>query len=186
MDLGKKLQVSLNIYFKNFGTLFSAGLVAWLLSALTLGILSGPLLGGFLILNLKIIRGKGGNFKEIFAHFDKFAPTLVISVIVFALTMAIGIIPFLGIPISLAVSPFIGLAASFALITVMEKNSEPIAALKESIAIIKTDPAMFWVYGIVMGILSGVGAIVFLVGIIITLPLAPIGMAVAYNELPNN
>ena len=58
MDIGKSIQQSLDLYLKNFGTLFVAGLVATLLSGATLGILAGPLFGGFIILCLKLLKGE--------------------------------------------------------------------------------------------------------------------------------
>lgn len=67
MDLGNAIQKSVDLYLKNFGLLFVAGLLVLLLSVVTIGILAGPLIGGFIILVLKIQRGEKADFNEIFA-----------------------------------------------------------------------------------------------------------------------
>ena len=61
MDLGKALQKSIDLYLKNFGVLFLAGLVVAILSMVTIGILAGPLVGGFILLIQKLIGEKKQN-----------------------------------------------------------------------------------------------------------------------------
>lgn len=183
MDLGKNIQQSIDLYLKNFGTLFVAGLVAGLLTCVTFGILAGPVIGGFLVLILKVMRGEKGEFNEIFAHFDKFIPTFITSLICFAAILIAGIIPVLNIILGLVFNPLISFVWAMALIKVIERNIEPMDAIKEGIEMIKTNPVMIWLYCLVMGILSMVGAIALLIGIIFTSPLSSIGMAVAYKDM---
>lgn len=183
MDLGKNIQQSIDVYLKNFGTLFVAGLVASLLTSVTLGILAGPLMGGFFVLVLKIMRGEKGEFNEIFNHFDKFVPLFVTSLICFVAMIIAGIIPFLNIILVLVLNPLIGFVWAMALIKVIENSTEPMDAIKEGIEMVKTNPVMIWLYSLVMGILSGIGAIACLIGVLATTPISTVGMAVAYKEL---
>jgi uncharacterized membrane protein len=183
MELGKALQKSIDLYLKNFGLLFITGLVAAILSVVTIGILAGPLIGGFIIMILKLERGEKAEFNEIFAHFDKFIPTLIIAIIGMIISIVIGIIPFLGIVLGFIVGPFINLVSALAIAFVVEKNIEPIDAIKRSYGFFMTNPGINWVYSLIIGILSGIGAIACGIGVIFTLPLSTVGMTIAYLEI---
>lgn len=186
MDIGKSIQKSIDLYTKNFGPLFLAGLIAGLLSSITLGILAGPLMAGFVVLCLKFIRGGKGEFSEIFA-FDKFGPTFLVMVIIMLPYLILSMIPFLGALIGLVIGPFISLLVVSALAQVMENNAAPVDAVKKGFEIIKSSNnlPMVWVYCLVMGIISAVGAIACGIGILATMPLGTIGMAMLYEELTN-
>jgi MFS family permease len=186
MDIGKSIQQSFDLYKNNFGTLLLAGLVAGLLSAITLGILAGPLFGGFLVLCQKLSRGEKGEVSEVFAHFDKFLPTFLVTLVVFAASLALYIIafvPFIGWIVQLVVSPIIGLLYFLALGFVVDKNMKPFDAIKSSINVYASEPVLLWIYALIFGILSSIGAIIFFVGIILTLPFGIVGYAIAYQTL---
>lgn len=183
MDIGKSIQKSLDLYFKNFGPLFLAGLIAGLLSSITFGILAGPLMAGFVVLCLKYIRGGKGDFNEIFA-FNKFVPTLLALLIVFIPYMILSFIPVVNILVGL-LGPFVSLLVVCALALVMEKDAQPMDAVKQAFELIKgsNNLPMIWVYCFVMGILSGIGIIACGIGILATMPIGTIGMAMLYEEL---
>lgn len=183
MDLGKNIQQSIDLYLKNFGTLFVAGLVAGLITCATVGILAGPVIGGFLVLVLKVMRGEKGEFNEIFAHFDKFAPTFVASLICFIAMIIMGIIPILNIILVLVFNPLISFVWVMALIKIIEQDFKPMDAIKEGIELVKTNPVMIWLYTFIINILSMVGSIALLIGVIFTAPLSSIGLAVAYQNM---
>jgi uncharacterized membrane protein len=183
MELGKALQKSIDLYLKNFGLLFISGLVAAILSVVTIGILAGPLIGGFIIMILKLERGEKAEFNEIFAHFDKFIPTLIIAIIGMIISIVIGIIPFLGIILGFIAGPFINFVSALAIAFVVEKNIEPIDAIKRGYDCFMTNPGINWIYSLIIGILSGIGAIACGIGVIFTLPLSTVGMTIAYLEI---
>ena len=182
MDLEKNLQKSIDLYLNNFGIIFIATLVASFLAAITFGILTGPLFGGLMVLNLKILRDKPATFNEIFAHFDKFVPTFVICLASGIGAFIAGKIPVMGSFISIVLSPFILIITSFAIIRVIEEKNTPVAAVKEGIAFLKTDPLIIWIYALIASILSAVGAIIFGIGVLLTIPFATVCMSVAYQE----
>lgn len=182
MNLEKNLQKSIDLYLNNFGLVFLSTLMAAILSLISFGILTGPLFGGLLILNLKILRDKPAAFNEIFAHFDKFLPTLVICLASGICSLIAGKIPVIGSFISIILGPFILITTSFAIITIIEKGATPIAAVKAGITFFKTDPLIIWIYGLIASILSAIGAIIFGIGILLTLPFAMVCMSVAYQE----
>ncbi|HEX7715149.1 MAG TPA: hypothetical protein VF531_14130, partial [Bacillota bacterium] len=79
MDIGKSLQTSLDLYLKHFGILFLATLIGAIITAVSFGILAGPVCGGLLLLGLNLLRGSTGEVREVFQHFDKFLPTLLVT-----------------------------------------------------------------------------------------------------------
>ena len=182
MDIGKSIQQSLDLYMKNFGTLFVAGLVATLLAAVTLGILAGPLFGGFIVLCLKLLRGEKGEFNEIFAHFDKFGPTFIVFLLylVFAI---VCMIPVLGMLVALVLGPVVAFVFIFAITLIIQKDMQPMDAVKQGLELFKPNAVMNWVYVLVFGILGGIGAIACGIGVILTLPFTYVGLALAYQEL---
>lgn len=182
MNLEKNLQKSIDLYLNNFGIVFISTLVASILSVISFGILTGPLFGGLLILNLKILRDQPAALNEIFAHFDKFLPTLLLCLASGICSIIAGYIPVMGVFIGIALSPFILVITAFAMIMIIEKDYTFVAAIKEGIAFFKTDPLIIWIYGLIASILSSVGAIIFGIGALLTIPFATICMAIAYQE----
>ena len=182
MDIGKGIQESLDLYTKNFTTLFVAGLVATLLSAVTLGILAGPLFGGFIILCLKLLKGEPGEFNEIFAHFDKFGPTFIIFLLSLVFYI-ICMIPVLGWLVGIVLGPVVAFIYAFAITLIIQQDLQPMDAVKKGLEFFQTNTVMNWVYVLVISILGGIGAIACGIGIILTLPFTWIGLALAYREL---
>ncbi len=183
MDLGKAIQKSIDLYLKNFGVLFLAGLLVAILSAVTIGIIAGPLIAGFIVLVMKLDRGEKAEVGEIFAHFDKFVPTLLIAIICLVIPMIIGLIPIIGLLFGIIAGPIINLIFYAAIAFTVEKNIEPVEAIKKGYACFMTNPGMNWVYSFVISLLSGVGVVACIIGVILTIPIGTIGMTIAYQEL---
>jgi hypothetical protein len=186
MDFGKNLQDSFTLYFKNFGLLLGATLVAAILSGVTLGILAGPLVGGLLILGLKLLHGEKGEFNEIFAHFDQFGPLFLITVclwIAMLVNMIIGWIPFIGWIFSLIIGPAVSILYFIAIGLVVKEKKTVQDALQQAINYCSGEPLLIWVYALVVSILAGIGVVIFGVGAIFTMPFGVAAMAVAYGQL---
>ena len=79
--------------------------------------------------------------------------------------------------------PAINIIFVAAIAFVVEKGLEPVEAVKRGYTCFMTNPGIHWVYGLIVGILSGVGAIACGIGVILTFPLGTVGMTVAYQEL---
>lgn len=182
MNLEQNLQKSLDLYLNNFDLILRSTLLAVILSLISFGILIGPLFGGLLILNLKILRDKPAAFNEIFGHFDKFLPTLVLCLASGICSLIAGKIPVIGTFINILLSPFLLIITSFAMIKVIETKEPPMAAVKEVIKFLKTEPFIIWIYGLIALILSAIGLIIFGIGILLTIPFATVCMSVAYQE----
>ena len=182
MNIEKNLQKSIDLYLNNFGIIFLPGLAASILTVLSLGLLAGPLFGGLMILILKLLRDQQAEFKEIFAHFEKTLPTLIICLAAEIVFLIARNIPVVGVALTVALSPLILVVVTIALILIIEKDLAPLPAVKEGIAFFKTEPLIIWIYGLIALILSAVGAVAFGVGVFLTLPFSVICLAVAYQE----
>jgi hypothetical protein len=185
MEIGKSLQQGFDLYIKNFGTLFFACLITGILTAITAGILAGPLIGGVLILCLKLRWGEHGELTEIFAHFDQFIPTLPVTLMLWTATLVagvIGMVPFIGWMINIAVGPALGLLYFLAIGFVVDQKMKPLEALRRSIDCCAVQPLMSWFYSLVMLIIAGIGAILFFIPVFLTIPWGIMGLVIAYQQ----
>lgn len=186
MNISKSIQQSINLYLRNFGTLLWACLITGLISVLSVGILAGPLVGGVLILGLKLLRGEPGKLTEIFAHFDQLVPTLAATLVLWGVGLIfwiIGIIPVIGMVISFVATPVLGLLYFLVIGFIVDQKMRPLEAVKRSFDYFAAEPLQLWLYCLAMMILGGIGAIIFLVGVFLTMPLGMIGMIIDYQRL---
>ncbi len=183
MDFGKALQQSIELYFKNFGLLLAATLVVGILSCVTFGILAGPLGGGLLILELKLLRNEKPQFSEIFAHFDQFAPTLIVSLLLWVIGLALSHIPSIGWLVALLLGPVWYGIFALAIGLVVERKSEPFVALRTALDCFGRHFWPLWLFGLIVSILSWIGLFIFILPVILTMPVGAAGMAVLYREL---
>ena len=185
MDIGKGVQRSLDVYFKNFVLLFLATLAVGAVFIIpALGMLAGPAVGfvlyiatavaigplggGLIVLVLKLLRGEKAEFNEIFAHFDKFVPTLLVSLMAFAACLVLWLVAFFIAPIwflgplivllvNIAAYPAMLLLYFLALGFVVDKGTAPLDAAKKAVGCLLTNLLMVWLYAVVIGILAGLG-----------------------------
>ncbi|HHU51453.1 MAG TPA: DUF2627 domain-containing protein [Firmicutes bacterium] len=186
MNLSKNMQQSFSLYQKNFALLVLASLIAGIITLVSLGILAGPMLGGILVLGIKLIRGEKGELSEIFAHFDQFLPTLMATFLLWGAGIVffiIGSIPLIGWITNLVASPVLFMLYFLAIGFIVEQKLQPIQAIKRGIDCLATEWAQLWLYSLVMMFISGIGSIIFGVGVILTIPLGMMGMVLIYQEL---
>jgi len=186
MDISKSIQESFTLYRQNFGTILLATLLVSVGCVISVGILAGPLAGGMLMLCLKRMRGEDAGVGEIFSYFNKFVPTFIIVMalwLTMLITAGLGSIPVIGYLIQLVIGPAAGIVFVLAVGLVVERNVEPIAALKQAIDCFMTNPLMIWFYSFIISFLSSCGAFLFLIPVVLTMPLGTTGMAIAYQEL---
>jgi hypothetical protein len=186
MEIGNNLQKSFDLYLKNFGVLFLACLIAGIIATVTFGILAGPLVGGVLVLCLKLLRGEKGELNEIFTHFDQYVPALVATLMLWAawlIVWVISMLPFIGWIINIVVGPALGLLYFLTIGFVVDQKMKPWEALHRSIDCCATEPLLLWIYALICGILAGIGAIIFGIGVILTLPFGIVGFTIVYQQL---
>jgi len=191
LDLGKFINDGFSEVIKDLGNYILIGLLVGLLSAFTLGILAGPMLAGALIVIGRKLRGEaplnvGGVLSEGMNFFGPsfllvFLPYLALVIV----NIILGFIPILGtlllFLINLAASgllyPFWALSLRF----VTDERLDFQSAASRTIDIIKTNPVMYWVFGLLTSIITGIGGILCGIGLIFTIPVGLVMMA-SFNE----
>ena len=176
------------IYKQNLGILIPAGLVAVLLSAVTVGILAGPMMVGLILIVLRLLDGAepkpavGDVFKGFSYFANSFLFCLVWGLILFVANLVLAFIPCVGMILSYALSLAVGTLIMFAPFLIAERNMAFWPASMESLNAVK--PQVFPLLGlyVVASLIGSVGAILCGIGIVATLPITACILAVAYRE----
>lgn len=116
--------------------------------------------------------------------FGKFLPTLLVTIICLLVPVIIACIPIIGWLFWIVAGPAIGLIFYSAIAFIVDKGMEqPIEALKKGYACFMVNPGINWVCSFIISVLGGIGAIAYGVGVLLTMPVAVVGMTIAYQEL---
>ena len=179
---------------EDFGTLFNRAATLWKdnLGDLVLFSLVFILVGWIPIVNAAFIAGytrgllsltRGGKLKnsDIFSAWDCFGNTLGYGIIFIATMLVTGFVPFFGQIAQLLVIIF-GTPGFY---PVIDRNMNAIDAIKWSIATVQRHFVPWVLVVLVGGILGSLGMLVFFVGIIVTLPFAPLLVIQQYEIYKN-
>lgn len=189
VKFGEWIQAGFNLYKENFVVLAVANLIAVILSAVTLGILAGPLLGGLVMIALGFLDKKEpkpeiGDLFNGFQYFlDTFLFVVIWGAISVAATLLLNLIPCAGQILSLFVSIVISTLIMFGLYLIVDRKMGFWPASLASINLVKNNFFPFAGLMIVTGFLGYVGALACGIGIIVTLPVATCILAVAYRDI---
>ena len=178
-----------HLYRNNFGTLVLASVIALVLSAITIGILIGPMIAGLIVLTLQLLRKEAPkpDAGRVFRGFNYFLNAFLFMVI-WGLTIFIG-------SAILAIFPLIGQLLSFffiyaaqaflmfGLYLIVDKQMSFWPASRESIRTVKTNFWWFLALSSIASIIGSIGAIAFGIGIVLTIPIQVCILAVAYEEI---
>jgi uncharacterized membrane protein len=133
------------------------------------------LMGGFIQAAIKQLRGQPPAVGDLFLGLSKAVPLGIAGLLV-SLGVMIGQIFF--------ILPGL-LFAGLALLTmpfIMEQNMQPVDAIKKSIETLKEDmwPALGYI--LVLGIIASLGVFGCGIGVLLTWPLQPLGIALLYRD----
>ena len=138
-------------------------------------------LAGYMRALLKTLRGEKPLVGDLFSAWDCFAQLLVYVVIVLVAVLVLGYLPIIGaiagIIISIVVAP--GLYA------VVDKKMGAIDAFKWSLETVKRDMFTWALVVVLGGILSSIGAAIFGIGLILTIPWGNLAIALLYDRNKN-
>ena len=168
-DLGACISAGIAGLTKNFITHVVASLLVGIVSNISFGLLSGPMVVGYMKMVKKEDEGGTAEIGDVFKGFDDFVPALV-SALVGGIIVTIGF--FLCIIPGLLLMALIPCAAY--LVATGEKDG--INALKRAWPPIKANLVMAALSMLVLGIIGQIGIIACFIGILITLPVSFIGM----------
>jgi hypothetical protein len=196
VNLGKWLSDGWAVYRDHAGTFSLAFIVLLLLSAVTLSLLTGPLLAGFYHMAFKSMRGEKPHVGDLFKGLDRFWPA-VFAWVIHAAVMAVlnepsvsysaGPFsiksPFFGL-ISLVLMPLVTAVYFFVYPLILERQRDTAAALDEAVRVVfPRNVLMYWVCGLIFGILSLAGFLGCGIGFFITGPFILCAMAAAYRDV---
>ena len=138
----------------------------------------GPLLCGFYYIIFQRMKGQQATTGDLFKGFDVLWDALLAWVIIFAVTFIVGLVPFLGIILSLLVgAPFI-----FVFPLIWEKRLSFIDAIKESLQLFKERWSDLLPFYVVASLVGAVGFLLVGIGVIFTFPIYLYATACLYRD----
>jgi len=189
VKFGEWIEAGFSLYKENFVVLVLANLIAVILSAVTLGILSGPMFAGLVLIILACLDKKepkseiGDIFKGFDYFLDSFLFVIIWGAISIAITLLLTLIPCAGQIISMFVSIIISTLIMFGIFLIVDRKMSFWPASLASINLVKTNFFPFAGLMIVAGVLGYIGALACGIGLIITMPIGACIIAVAYRNL---
>ena len=164
---------------KNFITHVLCTLLVAIVSGVSAGLLTGPMLVGYM--RMIKVEDEGGTpeIADLFKGFDDFVPALL-AVLLSSIVVSIGFM--LCIIPGLLIMALVPTAAY--LVAVGEKDG--INAIKRAFFAVKSNLMGAFLCTLVLGIVGYVGAILCGVGVILTLPIALIGSYHMAKQLTND
>jgi len=127
---------------------------------------------------LKTIRGEQTAIADIFKAWDCFISLFIYTIILIVAHMILGVIPAVGFLLSMALT----VITTAGFVAVAENRMTAIDAFKYSYAAFKGD-MMGWGFAVLVGgFISGLGAILFGIGIVLTVPLGALLMLHQYQR----
>ena len=189
VKFGEWIENGFNLYKENFGVLVLVSLFAGLLSAVTLGILAGPMMAGVLLITLALFDKKepkpevGNLFKGFDYFLNTFLFVLVWGVILVVAFSILCLVPCLGQLAALFVIYAAQAFLMFGLFRIVDKKMEFWPASMESIDTIKTNFWPFLGFFVVSSIIGSIGAIACGIGVVVTAPIQACILTVAYRDV---
>jgi uncharacterized membrane protein len=189
VKIGEWIETGFNLYKNNFTTLVLAALIALVLSTVTIGILTGPMIAGLIIITLQLLRKTeskpeaGAVFKGFSYFLPSFLFTIVWGIAILIGSLIVGWFPIIGQLLSLF---FVYLAQAFlmfGLYLIVDKQMDFWPASQLSIQTVKTNFWPFFGLAAIASIIGSIGALAFGIGVVLTIPIQICILAVAYQEV---
>ncbi len=189
VKFGEWIEEGFNLYKDNIGVLILAALLAVILSAVTFGILAGPMFGGLILITLRMHDKTepkpevGDMFKGFQFFLNTFLFVIVWGILLIVAVSILAFVPCLGILLDIVV-PFVATTfLMFGLYLIVDRGMDFWPASMASIDKVKTNFWPFLGLSVVAGIIGAIGQIACGIGIIVTLPIQVCILTVAYREV---
>ena len=181
VDIGGWISEAWELYKANFALLCVATLVAALLGSFTCGVLAGPLWAGLTLIILRVSRKEqpAPQIGDVFKGFDFFLQALLLFLVVGVVFAAASRIPVVGLVAPTLLFPLV----MFSMCLLVDKKMEFWPAIQTSYEKAKGEYVSLLVLSLVAGLIASVGALLCVVGIILTAPVGAIVTVVAYRHL---
>ena len=189
VKMGEWIEQGFNLYKNNFGTLVLASAIALVLSTITIGILTGPMIAGLMIIALQLLRKEapkpdaGSVFKGFRYFLNAFLFMVIWGLAILIGSFILSLFPFIGQLLSLFLAYTAQAFLMFGLFLIVDKQMNFWPASQLSIQTVKTNFWPFLGLSAIASIIGSIGAIAFGIGIVLTVPIQVCILAVAYEEI---
>ena len=189
VKFGEWIEKGFNLYKENFGILVLVSLIAVIVSAITVGVLAGPMAAGVLLIVLQLQDRKEpkpevGTLLKGFGFFlNSFLFFVVWGIAIFVVSLILGLVPCIGQVASLFVVFVAHALLMFGMFLIVDRNMEFWPASVESFNMVKRNFWPFLGFSIVSNLIGSIGAVACGIGIVFTLPIQVCILMVAYREI---
>ena len=189
VKLGEWIEAGFNLYKNNFTTLVLAALIALVLSTVSIGILTGPMIAGLIIIALQLLRKTepkpeaGAVFKGFNYFLNSFLFTLIWGIAILIGSLLLGWFPIIGQLLSLFFVYAAQAFLMFGLYLIVDRQMDFWPASQLSIQTVKTNFWPFLGLAAIASIIGSIGALAFGIGVVLTIPIQICILAVAYQEV---
>jgi len=193
--IGDWISKAWEIFTKSVGVHIVLALIVGLGSLLTIGILAGPLACGWLYIILRQLRepdykpeiGDIGKGFEVFgqafvAHLLVAAALVVLWIVMFVLSFVPLVGSLLGFVVVLAGALLVSTVVLFVDLLIIDRRMEAVEAIKASIEKVKPEFWGFFGFAVLASVIAGAGIIGCGIGTLVTVPVATIAIAIAYQD----
>lgn len=182
------IQKGFQLFLANALLLMVCGLVAVAISAITLGLLAGPMMAGMaiVILNLMDDRLAKPTINELFKGFNYFKETFPVTLTLYPLGLGFIIlkfVPFLGQVVSTVAISVVGSLTMFSVFHLIARKITPVNSAKNWVELFKVNWGPLLGFFILSSIIGGVGVLFFVIGIAVTVPIHICILGVAYDAI---
>ncbi|MGD2023126.1 MAG: hypothetical protein PVI18_08110 [Desulfobacterales bacterium] len=189
VPMGRWIEAGFNLYKDNFITLVLAALIGLVLSMVSIGILTGPMLAGLIIMALQFLRKEepkpeaGAVFRGFSFFLDSFLFTIIWGIAILIGSVVLGLFPIIGQLLSLFFIYAAQAFLMFGLYLIVDKQMPFWPASQVSIQTVKTNFWPFFGLAAIASIIGSIGALAFGIGVALTIPIQICILTVAYQDI---
>ena len=189
VKFGEWIEKGFNLYKNNLVLLILVSLVAMALSTFTMGILAGPMMAGICLVMLQLFDQKepkpevGMVFKGFGYFVQSFLFVLVWGLGMVIVSILLSIVPCIGTFVAMFVIWSVQALLMFAIFFIVEEQMEFWPASMKSIETVKENFWPFLGFFVVISIIGSIGAVLCVIGAVVTAPIQFCIMTVAYREI---
>jgi len=189
VKFGEWIEKGFQLYKENFATLVLASLIAVVLSAVTVGVLAGPMAAGVVVIclglfNKKVPRPEVGTLFRGFDHFlNSFLFMILWGIALFVVSLMVGMVPCIGQLASIFVFFVAHALLMFGMFLIVDRRMEFWPASVESFNKVKPNFWPFLGFAIVSNLIGSIGAIACGIGVVFTFPIQACILTVAYRDV---
>ena len=165
VKFGEWIEKGFNLYKENFGILVLVSLIAVIVSAITVGVLAGPMAAGVLLIVFQLHDRKepkpevGILLKGFDFFLNSFLFFMVWGVAIFVVSLILGLVPCIGQVASLFVVFVAHALLMFGMFLIVDRNMEFWPASVESFNMVKRNFWPFLGFSIVSNLIGSIGAV---------------------------